>query len=373
METPNVTESAKGLDQASKGHTSQGLIVQGYCNSVLQQPSVNLVGIDGLAKFETQINDGLVVAKGHATNYLTNIQPLIIGTISDMSLYFNTYSAVATTLASNQNEKDWLRVLKSMEEKATQYETNAKNVVSKLLILNTDLGTDSAAFGRIVTDLNAAVDGDNGVLDKMDGELADLQGQIDACIAGMALSGLAIVGGGIMVALGAIGEIFTGGASTALIIGGIAVIGVGVAGEAGSAVAFKMLSDKRNEVLVHKAALKSEVKLASGLSLGYDSLNTQAKGAMAAATQMSNAWGLLKGNLGNLATSLEGGRTNTDIIREIMLTSANSTITDVRGDINTIKQQMAGVKVVTAPQKEPIGDYAVRLAKELDAEHAMAA
>ena len=369
METPNITKTAQGLDQASKGQSSQGLIVQGYCNSVIQQSFVKLSGIKGLAQFETQINDGLIVAKGHATDYNINIQPLILGTLNDMSLYFNMYNAVATTLASNTNEKDWLRALHTMKDKATQYETNANGVVRKLLVLNTDLGTDSAAFGRIVFDLNATVEGDGGILDGYTTSLADLQGKIDGCIAGMALSGLAIIGGSILMAIGAIGEVFTGGAATAVIAGGFALLLVGVGGEAGSAITFKMLSDQRNDILVEQARLKDEVKLAAGLSLGYGSLNTQAKAAMTAATQMGNAWGLLKGDLGNLVTSLEGGISNTDIIREIMLTTANSTIKDVLGGISNVNRQMAGVQVRTAPQGQRIGDFAVQLEKE----YAMAA
>lgn len=363
MENVTTTEAVQGLDQASKGHSSQGLIVQGYCNSVLQQPSVDLKSTPSLNKFETSINGGLVIAKGHADDYLTNIQPLIIDSVSDMSNYFRVYSAVATTLAKNTNEKDWIRSLNTMKDRSTQYEVNSKSIVNKLIVLNSNLGVDSSAFARMVSDLNAAADGDDGILKSIDGQLGTLQGQIDGCIAGMALSGLAIIGGAIMIGIGAIGEIFTGGAATALILGGVAVVAAGVGGEAGSAITFQTLNNQKNDLLVQQASLSSEVQLALGLSTGYTGINSQAKAAMSAATQMSNAWGTLKGELSNLIMNLEDGITSTDFMREIFLTAANSTIPDVRRDIDNIKTQMAGTRVLVAPQGQRIGDFAVSLSK----------
>lgn len=361
MENATTTGAVQGLDNASKGHASQGLIVQGYCNSVLQQPSVDLHRTPKLKELDTEINAGLVIAKGHADDYLTNIQPLILDSVGDMSNYFKVYNSVATVLAKNTNEKDWIKSLNSMKDRSTQYETNSKSVVSKLLVLNSSLGEDSSTFARMVSDLNEAADGDKGILKSIDGQLGSLQGKIDGCIAGMALSGLAIIGGAIMIGIGAIGEIFTGGAATALILGGVAVVGAGVGGEAGSAVTFQMLNSQKNDLLFQQTSLSDEVKLALGLSTGYNGVNTQAKAAMTAATQMSNAWGILKGELGNLISNLEDGITSTDVLREIFLTAANSTIPDVRQNIDNIKAQMSGAQVLVAPQGQRIGDFALSL------------
>ncbi|SOD97809.1 HBL/NHE enterotoxin family protein [Spirosoma fluviale] len=362
MENVATTGAVQGLDNASKGYSSQGLIVQGYCNSVLQQASVNLHSTPKLKTLETGINDGLVIAKGHADDYLANIQPLILDSVADMSNYFKVYNSIATVLAKNTNEDAWIRSLNQMKDQSTQYETNAKSIVNKLIVLNSNLGVDSSAFARMVSDLNVAADGDDGILKSIDGQLGTLQGQIDGCIAGMALSGLAVIGGAIMIGIGAISEIFTGGAATALILGGVAVVAAGVGGEAGSAITFQTLNNQKNDLLVQQSSLSNEVKLALGLSIGYNGINSQARAAMSAATQMSNAWGLLKGELGNLVSNLEDGITSTDIMREIFLTAANLTIPDVKRGIDNINSQMSGTQVLIAPQGQRIGDFAVSLA-----------
>ena len=361
----STIQAAQGIDTSSKLQTSQAVTLQMYCNSVLSQPTVDLSSQPNLSKFTGQINNGMTVAKGHANDYLNNIQPLIITNVTNISNYYALHNAVATTLPPGSTVKEWVSNLNVLKDQSVQYQSDAKNVVSKLQTLNGNIGIDSAAFSKIVSDLNAAVNGDNGVLQSIDGQLGTIQSSIDGAIAGIALSGLAILGGIFVTAVGAIADFVTLGTSTPLVVGGIALIIAGVGGEVASAVTLKNLNDQKNKLLIEKSNLKSEVNLALGMSSGYTSLNNQAQSAMTAATQMSNAWNFLSGDLGNLASDLEKGITSTDQARTIFLTAANTVITSVIQDVTIIKNQMAGVISSVAPigsggsKSTTIGDYIV--------------
>ena len=109
-------QAAQQMSAANKGQTSQALVLQGYANSVIQQPTVDLSGFENLLKYQTDINTGLGTAKDHANNYLNNIQPAIITNITDIYNYYALHSAIATTAGPNTTEEQWLTNLGLMQE-----------------------------------------------------------------------------------------------------------------------------------------------------------------------------------------------------------------------------------------------------------------
>lgn len=351
--------SATTADTSMRSQISQGLILQSYCNSVLAQSPVDFSGTPNLATNQTQINNGLNTAKAHANNYLNNIQPAIILNVDSIINYFTLHNAVPTALPPGSTAKQWVALLKTLEDQAQQYEADAKGVADKLRLLNTALGTDTAAFSKAVSDLNAAVNGDNGVIKDINGQLGDIQGKIDGAIAGIALSGLAIIGGVFMIIVGGVADFVTAGTTTPLVVGGIAVVAAGIGGEVASALTLKSLNDAKADLLTRKANLTAEVKLATGASTAYGSLYNQAGSSMQAATTMANAWTSLQGDLGNLSKNLEKGITSADAVRTLFLTAANSTVKTVLTDSQNIKNQMAGVQSFTAPKGETVGNFAV--------------
>lgn len=355
--------TAVDLDQASKNQSSQGLLVQSYCNSVIAQTPVDLGEFKNLEKYQEGVNQGLNTAKGHAQDYLMNIQPLIITSVNSISNYYGLYDAVATTLTPGSSMKDWMDALNAMQDQSGQYKKDADLVVSRLKALNIDLGNDTASFAKIVSDLNIAVNGDNGVLQSIDGQLGTMQSKIDGAISGVALSGFAIMGGIFMIVVGAVADFVTAGTSTPLIIAGIGVVAAGIGGEVASAITLKNLNDEKNNLLMKKSSLTAEVNLALGMSSAYGSLKNQALAATNAASQMSNAWGSLSGDIGNLITNLEKGKDNDGFMRQVFLRNANTTIPKILTDTDIIKKQMAGVVSLQAPKGKRVGDFTVEVAE----------
>ncbi len=356
--------AAQKISSANKSQTSQGLLIQKYANSVKEQPDVDFSGFKNLEQYQTDINSGLKTAKEHADTYLNKIQPAIITNISNISNYYALHNAVAATLPPGSTEKQWIEALTALKEQSQDYQTDAKNVVGLITTLHNDLTTDAAAFAKFVSDLNTAVNGDNGVLSSINDELSSIQSKIDGAIAGTVLSGLAIVGGVFIAAVGAVADFVTAGTSTPLVVGGVALILAGVGGEVGSAIALKALNDEKADLLQQKAKLKDEVKLASGMSSAYSSLGDQVKAAVKAATEMQSAWEFLDSDLGNLISDLDNGITSTGEARKLFLTAANTEVATVNKDITIIKHQMTGVQNVGVPQGGNVGDAIVEAAKK---------
>lgn len=340
-------ESIDSTMQPLKETTSQGLILQTHCNSVLAQQSVDFGTFDNLKKFEKSINDSLNVAKTNANHYLKDIQKVILANITNMWNYYELHSNIPVVCPEGSTEKEWLEILKGMQDQAETYRAECDCTSNLLIDLNEKLGTDASKFSEIVTNLNSVVGGDEGVLSGLQKDLSKVDKQIAGCIAGTVLGGLAIVGGGFLAAVGGITDFITAGTSTPLVIGGVALLTAGVATEIGTGITLGNLYKQKATLLTTQTSLNSEVQLATGIESAYKELFSNATKAMNATIEMSNAWRLLGGDLHNMADDLEAGRMNAGMMRKIFLTAANQTIPVIKTDLTTIKEQMTGVKVQT--------------------------
>jgi non-hemolytic enterotoxin B/C len=346
----NATDTAATkVGTAAKSQSSNALIVQNYALSVQAQPSVDLSGTVNLAKYQTGINTALGKAKDSATLYLDTTLPKAIVTIANIDAYFQTQNALAQALAPNTDAQTAIALLKAVQEQAVDFKRDASAVTTDLQSLRGQFSSSSADLNQFARDLAIAVDGDNGVLSEISNELSSIDSKIDGCIAGIVLSGLAIVGGVIMIGVGALAEAVTGGLATALVVGGIAVTVAGIGGEVGSSVALAGLLDAKSDLLTTRSRLNAETTLAAGLGSGLNSLSTSAANAATAAQGMANAWGLLGDDLDSLVTALINGQTTSNALRLLFATAAQGDVKTVQGDVVVIRGQLAGVQTTVNP------------------------
>lgn len=364
---PGTDATVTALADTSKGQCTVGVQLQAYCNSVLEQPKVDFGGFANLAQYQTEVNTGLAAAQTHASTYLSTIQPAIITNVTNISNYFDLHGAVSVSLPPGSTKQEWLDALSAVRDAANGYKADADGIVTLLRTLNTGLTGDVASFTKTLTQLNIAVTGDNGVLASMDSQIDDIQSKINGAITGTVLSGLAIVGGSIMILVGALAEAVTGGLATALVVGGAAVLIAGIGGEAASGIALAGLLDQKANLITRESALRTEVQFALGMKAGFSDLKDQVTTAVQAATAMQNAWTFLEDDLGNLAGDLNKGIIGTDVIRTLWLNTANKAVGPVQTDIATIKQQMAGTTLRVAPKGTTIGTYVGDVAQGLAA------
>lgn len=367
----NESFGAAHVSAANKDQNAVGLRIQGYCETVLEQPPVdfNTAVNTTLKASEGEINAGLANAKDHAKFYLRTVQPAIITNVTNISNYFALHDAVSASLPEGATEKEWVAMLQAMKEQADDYVAHSRGVAGMIGSFHDDLTTDVASFAKSATTMNAAVQGDNGVLAQLARDIAGVQGKIDGAIAGIVLSGLAIAGGVFMVAIGALAEFVTGGAATALVVGGLTIVAAGVGGEVASALTLVALQKQQSEWLTNEKRLKDEVVLVQGMTTSFASLRDQAKQAVAAATAMQNAWQFLSDDLGSLSGDLEKGIQNTGALRKLFLTASNTVVRTVITDTEIIKTQMTGVVLQKAGRTPDgkvvnIADYTAEWARK---------
>jgi hypothetical protein len=358
-----LDSGAKNIADANKDQVGGALLIQTYANSVLQQPNVDFGGEKHLVQYEKSINAGLATGRQHATNYLNVVQPSIIKNLTSISGYYDLFTAIPTVLPPGSTEEQWVQTLTALKTQSDQNHAAATSVVTQLNTLRDDLSQDAQFFKQTTSDLNAAVDGDNGVLSGLDDEISSIQSSIDGAIAGIVVSGLAIVGGAFLTAVGGITDFVTAGASTPLVVAGVAVVAAGIGGEVASAITLKNLNDQKANLINEKAQLKAEVKLAQGISSGFGSLSDQLSGAITAAQSMANAWNLLGNDINTITNDLQNGIQNADTLRQLWLTAANTTVAKVQTDISIIKQQLAGVHTFVSPPGQTVGDTIVQAAQ----------
>ena len=315
--------TTQAIGSANKQQSAQALVVQTFSNSVLEQPDVDLSGFAALQTYGTEINTGLNGAREHAHHYLNDIQPALIGNISNISDYYQLHQAIPSAVPPGSSKSDWLDVLHALEEQATGYQASAA-----------------------------------GVLADLSNQIDAVRSKIDWAIAGAALSGVAIAGGALLTCVGGVAEFVTVGTSTPLVLAGVAIMSVGFVGAAGSAAGLITLYDAKADLLRRQADLKEEVKLALGLQAGYNSLFGQVSSAVTACSNMSNAWSSLSSDLQKLIAGLDRGDNpdTSDAVRRLLLGAATQEVQTVLSDVSTIKQQLAGVQQIVAQPGQLITD-----------------
>ena len=347
----DIQKSVNNLGMQVKGTASQAMILQGHANLIEQQSMVNLQGFDKLVQYQTGINGAITSAQSHSNDYLTIILPKMITTTTNIDRYFNLQNALAQAINANTTAKECTALIGAVMDQASEYKSEADDIGNRLRTLNTNFNTDTQNFKSFVTNMNSAVEGDNGVLASIDEQVGTYDQQIAGAATAIGLGGLAVIGGGFMVAVGAIGELVTAGTSTTLVIAGVGVAVAGVAAVTAGGILLANALDGKGDLLAKKANLQAEVAYALSLKSNFSTIAGSCMSASKAAGEMSSAWDTMGGHMKNLVVDLESGRTNVGAIRNLFLTSAESDVKNILTDNRTIQQQLAGVNVVNLGSK----------------------
>lgn len=353
----NQSQIAQAINVANKSQSSAALVIQTYCNNTLEQSQVDFSHDQSLEQYQTQINSSLATAQQHANYYLNTLQDSIISNISNIISYYNLHKAVSVTVPEGATEQQWIDAISALVQESTNYENVSSDLANNIKAFYDELTQDSQNYSSIVTNLNAAVDGDNGVLAQERSQISSLNEKIRGEEAGIALSAITVIGGIISIIIGSIGSVLTGGVtSTPLIISGGIAVAAGLGGEAASITELVIDMNEKGALLSTESHLKAEVKMANVISSAYDTLRNSVDSAVTASESMSNVWENLNSDLSNLIVDLNSGLMTADEVRTIFLTASNSEIQQVIEDTENIKTQLDGVNVVIAQPGQNLED-----------------
>lgn len=343
----------KNIEASQKETTTNGLVLQSYCNSILQQPNLDFSSSEDLVGIQNSINNSIENAKESANSYLSDINPKVISSLSDLKSYFTVYRVVPVTLPEGATVDQWLSVLTVIKGLTENNLRNSEVIVQGLNDLSIRLKADAIAFNELAQKANEMISGDQGELADISDELKSIDRSINAQISAIVGEGIAIAGGVVMIGMGAVAS----PVGAELIAGGVVTVVAGGALLAASIIELKDLYNQKNSLFQSKATLEQEILLLGGIESVMDSLSDQAKIAAEASEGMTTIWQDVSVNLDRLINDLTNGITSTDEARTFFLNSANNEIADLQDTITTITQQLAGVVTITLPEGETVIDY----------------
>lgn len=232
---PNIGSSS--VNQGMSNSMAASVMLQTYTNTVLQTPDIKLpsqVDTDSNSTVVEDLPAHQALARTNATNYLNNINPLIVNTVADVIGFGNLWNAeysllysLAENIGEGDNATTFTQGMNNLINKTELAEKNTQPVIDALNAFLPLIQTDERNFTQDATNVNNALGGEEGEIAQLQKEIQSYNDAMNKDLAIIAAGATADVVGGLMIAVGVLGEIETGGVSTALIVGGIAVIAGG--------------------------------------------------------------------------------------------------------------------------------------------------
>ena len=361
-----VTESNESL----RKQCSAGQILQAHCLSVEKQPLVDFgtecKKDEKLKSVQEDTNKLLVQSKEDSARYLNVLMPRIIGTAASIQDYYSLHAAISRELAATTSKEEAKSLLLAMRDQSQTYGTAAVDIRRELEGLRGRLGEQSLGFNTLTGRLEVILKGDGGTLATIKGELDGIDGKIAGAATGVALGGLAAIAGAIMIAIGALGSVFTGGTSTTLCVAGGAVLLAGAGAATGASIALGGLLNLKSDLLMRQASISAQMTMVDSLRGGLGNLAKSADGAQQGAQAMANAWSYMGAHLDKLVANLDKGNTDVATLRRVFLAAAESSVQAVLHDVEIIQDQMTGVHIVS-DDKRRVGDVLITAANDPEA------
>lgn len=347
-------------DTTAKAATS-GTIVQSYCTLIAQQPRIVIPA--SVASKLPPVNDYLTLAQTNANDYLTNVQPKILIVVTDVAGYAAQFGQFSTIITGKINDwkggstsarQDALDLLQALQQALQTKLSNVNGVKTALGGFQSKLNIDISNFNTASSQADVVIGGDQGAIAELNNQIDDMDKRIAGAATGVALSGLTIIGGGLMIAAGAIASFLTAGTSTPLVVAGVAVVVVGAAGLTASSIVLASLIDAKAKLISDKTALDADLKFLTNFKSTMGTVGTSATEAATQINNMSNAWGLLSGNLGNVIGSIQQARdySQLPVVVQAYLNTAGSQWSQVQTSTQIIQQQMTGVQTPKLPENK---------------------
>ena len=285
--------------------TKASTVIQTYVSIILQQPDLKLKALPNLSAHQK-------TARDHANNWNDTILPLMSKTDADIIDYANKFDSFyvdlvkyAKDIKNPESKKNLVEGLNLLLSTIKQKDANVEAVVNDLSTFHKNLNNDSQNFQSDANQAAIKIAGDNGELKALNKELDAIHDAMHRDIGLMAGGATSIVIGSLLIVVGALTEIPSGGLSTALIGGGVLVVSSGVIMETMGSLNYSQQIDLEKHV--HEQLEGDEVEL-----IGLKTTKQQVTGfvdglanAITAATSLKAAWQTLDADLEELITTIK--------------------------------------------------------------------
>jgi len=314
---PSTTSSTIAIKTSSSSVVAANSLIQLYINTVCGTPDIDLSSVnfaDADKHIIVDLPKHQQLARANAFSFIdgpNSVNSLMVGTLSDIIGFSNQFEsryqrliALANDFNTGNNKQIFEEGLQGLINSITQKEANCGVVITKLGDFLKLIQTDSQNLTADENIIKATLDGENGAITQLQNRISSINEAMNKDNAMIAGGAVMTVVGVLMITVGVLGEFETGGASTALVLGGLAVMGGGIAMDV---VAGMDLSKKMDEYKDATTELTKDQQISSCLiqaSQTVQSLVDSINNAMGAITNLQSGWSSLKGDLDQVIGAL---------------------------------------------------------------------
>lgn len=360
-----MSETVAKIKDATAQTASAGMIMQKYCNGIVQQPDITIPA--SVQPDLPDINGHLAIARVNATNYLNVIQPQIISVVTDVSGYSNQFIAFYNLIdkkielwktGSGDAKREAIELITALNGEILIKTQNVGKVQTNLQGFQSLLNTDVGHFTDALIKANIVIGGDQGRIASINKEIGELNKHINKLTGGLVASVLGVIGGVVLIVVGAVASIPTAGVSTGLIVAGSLLVAAGVGGTIGTSIGIAKAHALKSNLVREMGQLNDSLTFLNAFKNTMGTVESSAKDASAQLANMRNAWGFLGQKLTNLGNDLTMATSfsSLPIMTQAWLNTAKEDWGGPNGVLTTcanIEQQMAGVNIITL--KDPKG------------------
>lgn len=313
----STTSSTNAIKTSSSSVVAANSLIQLYINTVCGTPDIDLSSVnfaDADKHIIVDLPKHQQLARANAFSFIdgpNSVNSLMVGTLSDIIGFSNQFEsryqrliALANDFNTGNNKQIFEEGLQGLINSITQKEANCGVVITKLGDFLKLIQTDSQNLTADENIIKATLDGENGAITQLQNRISSINEAMNKDNAMIAGGAVMTVVGVLMITVGVLGEFETGGASTALVLGGLAVMGGGIAMDV---VAGMDLSKKMDEYKDATTELTKDQQISSCLiqaSQTVQSLVDSINNAMGAITNLQSGWSSLKGDLDQVIDAL---------------------------------------------------------------------
>lgn len=324
------------------------ILTQIYTNLTLQQPNFEVeIGNDYAVL--TQLRQHQIVAKRHSKQFLNTLEPEVIRGVTDILAYGSMFKGFKQPLLDSVAKigevsaaKDKaLTLVSALQNQAKAHQAKARSTNAAIQSFFVQVQSDENNFSADLAEANKMLGAEKGALKEILAEISGIQTEIDGAIAGAAVSALAMIGGTVMIIIGGVATLPSGGASVAIVLSGVGIVTTGIVGVTGFAT--KITSANKKLQSLYQRASETNYSLVL-----VQSLRGQVKSLFNATVEMNSATNLLNSEWDSINLGLDK--------LQALIEKADDQA-DINYLVNTIEQ--AGI------QWEKISTEAEQLMKKL--------
>jgi len=342
IDTEKIASSAKDA-------TSAGVVIQNYVALILQQSDLSLPDV------LPELPGHQIAARNHAINWRDNIQPFMIRTNSDIidfanafDSYYDPLSQLATMLqkdpANNEAIATFKLGLNQLKDLVNTKKENTEMVIKILEQFDSDIAIDARSFASDFDTASNYLAGKSGEIAALKKQLETYQSSVNRDCWLIAGGSVAFVAGAVMVVVGFLAEIPTAGASTALVVTGIAVAAGGATTAIAGAVDLANNTKMIGETIVKLSDLGKQYAATSHINSTVQNFRDGAIAALNAVNSLLIGWQTLDKDFEEFIKELDRARPDMGFFLQAQLETAKKDWNDL-ADLARILQSYGSIPV----------------------------